>query len=187
MALTLYLLFATCVVLVVSSHLYHKWFRNDAYTYTTNVDDQTAMQVDSIHIDESTPSELASKDPGLKPPIIADRTQFRMFVLRKIRQRFHIDDFVNNPVNRKVIKRNVVKTIKSERPDIRDVDLFLHADIITEMFFIPLKVDLEVRRLRFSSFAMERRRIYKRPIWIGSMSRFFQGLPLSVDPEEEIP
>jgi hypothetical protein len=103
-----------------------------------------------------------------------------------LRETHHIDDYPNNPLNRKVLKRKIVSIMREKKPDIRDVDIFIHADLIVEMFFCPTSMDIDCLRMRYCTAAIDRKCEYKRPIWIVSWSRFLQGKSLWVYPENNV-
>lgn len=115
-------------------------------------------------------------------PDTTGRTNFRAHVLRVLRETCHIDDFKNVPGDRRILKKKVVTIMRTEHPDIRDIELYQHGDIIVEMFFVPTRQDIECRSIRYAPNVLEIQRVYDRPIWIGSFTRALLGLPLWVDP-----
>lgn len=110
-------------------------------------------------------------------------TNFRIHILRHLKLKHNIDDMENTALNRKVLKREVINIIKDVAPDVRTSDLYLQADIIVEMFFIPSSVDMKVRNLRYAPNVLQRLYEYNRPIWLGSFVHWIIGArPLWVDP-----
>lgn len=91
---------------------------------------------------------------------LAIKTNFRIFILRKLRETCHIDDWVNSSENRRILKKKVSTLMRTNNPDIRDADVYEHADIIVELFFIPTENDLFVRGLRYSDAAVAQRNLY---------------------------
>lgn len=106
-------------------------------------------------------ADLTVDDEGRLESRDLRRTNYRAFILRKLRESCHIDDYPNNPLNRRVLKRKVVNIMRKSTEDIRDFDLYSHADIIVELFFIPTKIDMEVRALRNDPRVLERLELYQ--------------------------
>jgi len=110
------------------------------------------------------------------------RTNFRRFILRKLREQCHIDEWKNTPGHRRILKKKVVSIMRLNNPDIRDEDVYMHGDAIVELFFVPTKCDFECRKMRTARNVIETQRLYDRPVWVGSFTRFLLGQPLWLDP-----
>jgi len=156
-------------------------------TRITKADEQLALQVDHMEAQQESLMIISSNAPN--PPTYGEieerrRTNFRVMILRKLREDCHPDEWQNCPEHRRVIKRKVIQIMKINNPDIRDIDTFCNADIIVEFFFIPTDMDKRCRRLRYSNYAIQSRREYDRRIWVGTLWRLLSGQPLWVDPRE---
>lgn len=131
--------------------------------------DRTCTYIqDTLEEREDEPARITSEDP---PPyeetLRLTRTNFRGMILRRLRESCHIDDWENVSEDRRVIKRKVIRIIRELRKDIRDVDIFMNADAIVELFFMPTGMDIECRKIRYSTTMLEQQRLYAKPIWIG--------------------
>jgi hypothetical protein len=123
-------------------------------------------------------TEEDMSDEKIDVPLDGSRatcTNFRLRVLRTLRQTCHIDEWKNTVVDRKILKKKIITICKSINPSIRSSDIYSHADIIVELFFIPTNMDFECRMLRNSLAVRARREDYDRPIFVGSFWDYIWG------------
>lgn len=142
-------------------------------------DQDVEVQVTRSYKDADTGKWCTNNHTAYKPK------NFQLFILRLLRQEYHIDEYRNTPVNRRVLKKRVVTLIQLNKEDIRQKDIFDNADLIVEMFFVPTDMDIRCRQFRHSMAVRERLASYNAPIYIGSWWSYLMGQPQFVDPSVE--
>jgi len=81
---------------------------------------------------------------------IVKPSKFRRYILRLVRLKYHVDDYPNTSISRNVIRKYVHNLILKESRSIRSVDLRNNVEYITELFFIPTPMDVEMKAIRNS-------------------------------------
>jgi hypothetical protein len=113
------------------------------------LDSRTKLIVNGQYEDRGINITLGGNGKEVVTDVTAP-SKFRRYILRKIRLKYHIDDYPSTNVSRGIIRRYAMSLIMKETKTIRTVDLYRNLDFIVELFFVPSPVDVRMSRFRQS-------------------------------------